>query len=143
MIKRRFLALTTAGVLAVGGLAACGSSSSTTSTTATTSGTASGQTANGQAPTGRPPAGRPGMGMGMGAPVTGSAATEASNAATAKYAGTAERVLKVSDGSYVVHVLTSTGEVRVKVSKAFAVTGVQQGAPPQGTAPQSSSAATA
>jgi hypothetical protein len=141
MIKRRFLALTTAGVLAVGGLAACGSSSSTTSTTATTSGTASGQTANSQAPTGRPPGGRPGMGMG--APVTGSAATKASNAATAKYAGTAERVLKVSDGSYVVHVLTSTGELRVKVSKAFAVTGVQQGAPPQGTAPQSSSAATA
>lgn len=79
----------------------------------------------------------------MGTVVTGSAATKASDAATAKYAGTVERVLKLSDGSYVVHVITSSGEVHVKVSKAFVVTGVEQGGgPPQGAAPSTTAPAT-
>jgi len=135
MIKKRLAILTAAGLLGATGLAACGSSGSTSATTATTSAaTAAAPDAGGQAPTGQPPAG----GAGFGTPVTGSAATKASDAATAKYAGTVERVMKLSDGSYVVHVVTSSGEVHVKVSKAFAVTGVEQGGPPAGAAPSSS-----
>jgi hypothetical protein len=80
--------------------------------------------------------------------VTGAAAAKAKAkaAALAKYPGTVERVLRLSDGSYVVHVLTSAGgEVHVKVSKTFTVTGTEQGLPgggapgsaPNGTASQS------
>jgi hypothetical protein len=43
--------------------------------------------------------------------------------------------MKLADGTYVVHVPRSSGgEVHVKVSKAFAVTGVEQGLP-AGAAP--------
>ena len=72
----------------------------------------------------------------MGTAVTGDTLTKLTAAATAKYPGTVERAMKLSDGSYVVHVVQSNGdgEVHVLVSKAFAVTGVQQGGP-QGGAP--------
>jgi hypothetical protein len=50
--------------------------------------------------------------------------------------------MKLSDRSYVVHVMsTSGGELHVKVSKAFAVTGLDRtpptppGGPPSGGAP--------
>src|SRR5205085_9854506 len=67
---------------------------------------------------------------GFGAPVTGAAADKAKAAALAKYKGTVERVMKLSDGSYEVHVLTSGGgEYHVAVSKDFKVTGAQQGGP--------------
>jgi hypothetical protein len=69
--------------------------------------------------------GRPGFG----APATGAAADKAKAAALAKYKGTAERVIKLSDGSYLVHVIGSNGEYRVAVSKDFKVTGAQQGGP--------------
>ncbi len=76
-----------------------------------------------------------GPGGGFGTPATGAAADKAKAAALAKYPGTVERVVKLSDGSYVVHVMRSSGgEVHVKVSKAFAVTGTEQG-PPAGGAP--------
>jgi hypothetical protein len=79
---------------------------------------------------------------GFGTPATGAAADKAQAAALAKYPGTAERVMKLSDGSYVVHVMrTSGGEVHVKVSKAFAVTGIEQG-PPAGGAPPATSGST-
>jgi hypothetical protein len=86
--------------------------------------------ANGQAP------------PGFGTPATGAAADKAKAAALAKYKGSAERVMKLSDGSYVVHVLTSGGgEYHVAVSKDFKVTGARQGgpggAPPSGSMPGS------
>lgn len=83
------------------------------------------------------------MPPGFGTPATGSDAAKAKAAALARYSGTAERVMKLSDGSYVVHVITSNGEVHVAVSKGFTVTGTQQGgpggmpgAPPCGSTPR-------
>jgi hypothetical protein len=61
--------------------------------------------------------------------VTGATADKAKAAALAKYKGTAERVMKLADGSYMVHVLTSNSEYHVSVSKDFKVTGAQQGGP--------------
>jgi hypothetical protein len=113
--------------LAVGGLAAgCGSSNTTATATpaAATSGAPSG--AQGTAPA-------------IGNTVTGASADKAKAAALGKYPGTVERVMKLPDGSYVVHVIRgSGGEVHVKVSKAFTVTGLEQGPPggaPSGGAP--------
>jgi hypothetical protein len=82
-----------------------------------------------------------GRAPGFGAQATGADADKAAAAATAKYAGTVEGVMQLPDGSYVVHVITSGGEVHVAVSTAFAVTGTQQGppglqgGPPSGTPP--------
>jgi hypothetical protein len=124
MIKRRIAILGSAGLLSIAGLTACGSSSDSTSTSASA--------ASGQAPAGGGP--------GMGTVVTGTAATKAIAAATAKYSGTADRVMKLSDGSYVVGVTTSDGMVLVQVSKSFVVTGTQEmpsggngGTPPTST----------
>ncbi len=117
--------------LAVGGVAAgCGSTAATTSTGAAVA-TAS--------PAGTPPAGARGGGPGMGSEVTGTVAAKAKAAALAKYPGTVERVRQLDDGSYVVHVIQSSGgEVHVAVSKAFAVTGTEQGGPGGAGAPPTS-----
>jgi hypothetical protein len=90
-------------------------------------------------------AGRPGNGGppgGMGTAVTGATLTKLEAVATAKYPGTVEQAMKLSDGSYVVHVVQSgsKGEVHVLVSKAFEITGTQKGGPPGGGAPPSGSA---
>jgi hypothetical protein len=91
-------------------------------------------------------AGRPGNGGppgGMGTAVTGATLTKLKAVATAKYPGTVERAMKLSDGSYVVHVIQSgsKGEVHVLVSKDFKITGTQKGGPPGGGgAPPSGSA---
>ena len=69
---------------------------------------------------------------GFGTPATGADATKATAAALARYKGTAERVMKLQDGSFVVHVITSGGEYHVAVSKDFKVTGAQQGGPGHG-----------
>jgi hypothetical protein len=118
-------------VVAVGGLlAGCGSSGSTAATSTTNTGANAGATATPTAPSGTrqlPP--------GFGKVVTGSAASKAEAAALAKYPGTVERVMQLDDGSYVVHVLRSSGEVHVEVSKAFAVTGTEQGMPGGGAPP--------
>ena len=67
-----------------------------------------------------PPNWRPGTG----AISTGAAADKAKAAAVAaKYAGTVNRVLKLSDGSYVVHLIATSGPHHVFVSTAFKVTG--------------------
>jgi hypothetical protein len=140
MIKRRFLILSTTGLLAAGGLAACGSSSSTGATAAAGAAGAGATTpAPAGTPTGRPPAGGPGR---MGTAVIGTAFDKAKAAATAKYPGQVEQVLKLSDGSYVVHVISSSGEQHVKLSKTFKITGLAQGrpgGPPPGAAPAASS----
>jgi hypothetical protein len=129
---RYALAAVAALVLAAGGYA-IGSSSGDDSSAAT-------QTPNGHLPrNGRLPRGGQGR-PGFGAPVTGAEADKAKAAALAKYKGTAERVIKLGDGSYLVHVITSKGEYRVAVNKDFKVTGAQQGGPrgagPPGITPQ-------
>lgn len=73
---------------------------------------------------------------GFGTEITGAAAAKAKAAALARYDGAIERVEKLADGSYVVHVITAEGEVHVAVSKGFKVTGSDEGAPPPGAAPQ-------
>lgn len=143
---RRKAAVAIAASAALGGIVAgCGSSGSSSTTARPLQNSAqvtpqagvagggsapqAGVAANGAqgAPQGTPP--------GMGTVATGAAAAKAKAAALAKHAGTVERVLKLPDGSYEVHVTTKTGEVHVLVSKAFAVTGTQQGGPPAGMAP--------
>lgn len=75
-----------------------------------------------------------GMRPGMGAAVTGPTLDRLAEVTTAKYPGTVERALKLPDGSYLVHVITSdgSGEVRVLVSADFAITGTQEGGRPGG-----------
>jgi len=130
----------------LGGVAAgCGSDSSTTANSATpAAASAQQQGANAQAgaPTGTPPTGAP---PGGGQAVTGTTAAKVKAAALAKYPGTLERVEQLGDGSYVAHVIQSSGEIHVLVSKAFAVTGTQQRPTPPsgGTAPSTSSSGTA
>jgi hypothetical protein len=75
---------------------------------------------------GRPPgAGRGGPGGGF-TPATGPDAAKAKAAALKKYPGTVEGVMKLPDGSYVVHVLRPSGEVHVLVDGNFTVKGVDQ-----------------
>jgi len=101
---------------------------------------------SGGAPQGSGPPGAPGLGT----EVTGAAAERVAAVARAAHKGTVERVVKLQDGSYVVHVITSGGELHVAVSKALKVTGAARGGPgaggppagmpgqdpPQGSAPQ-------
>lgn len=91
-------------------------------------------TRNGQAP------------PGFGAQVSGATLAKLKAVVTAKYPGTIERAMKLSNGSYVVHVLGSSSETHVLVSKDFKITGTQTGgpggpggAPPSGAQPQSGS----
>ena len=61
---------------------------------------------------------------GDGTIITGAAADKVKAAALAtKYPGTVNRVLKLSDGSYVVHLIATSGPHHVFVSKDFKVTG--------------------
>jgi hypothetical protein len=69
---------------------------------------------------------------GFGTPVSGATAKKVEAAALARYKGSVEQVMKLDDGSYVVHVITSNGEYHVAVSKSFKVTGAQQGGPGAG-----------
>jgi hypothetical protein len=61
---------------------------------------------------------------GSGTIITGAAANKAKAAALAKYpGGTVNRVLKLSDGSYAVHMIKISWPHHVFVSKSFEVTG--------------------
>jgi hypothetical protein len=61
---------------------------------------------------------------GTGTLISGAAADKAKAAAlAAKYSGTVNRVLKLSDGSYAVHMFATSGPHHVFVSKDFKVTG--------------------
>jgi succinate dehydrogenase/fumarate reductase flavoprotein subunit len=116
----RFLAAGAAAVaVATGGLAIANSSSSNG-----VSGTANAaQVATpGQAPqSGQVP---PNWQPGTGTIITGTAADKAKAAAlAAKYQGTVNRVLKLSDGSYVVHLIATSGPHHVFVSTDFKVMG--------------------
>jgi hypothetical protein len=137
-----FLAAGVAAVLLAFGAYALGKSNSNDSTTTAPAATQLPGTSNGQVPgqNGQVPSqngqvpGQSGQAPpGFGTDVTGAAASKAKAAALAKYDGTVERVMKLDDGSYVVHVLTSSGgEYHVLVSRDFKVTGAQQGGPGQG-----------
>jgi hypothetical protein len=84
--------------------------------------------------TGGPPGAQGGRfpgGPGPGAAVTGTTAAKVKQAALAKYPkGQVEQIMQLPDGSYVAHVIVGTDEVHVLVSKAFEVTGTQQGGGP-------------
>jgi len=61
---------------------------------------------------------------GSGTIITGAAANKAKAVAVAKYpGGTVNRVLKLSDGSYAVHMIKISWPHHVFVSKSFKVTG--------------------
>jgi hypothetical protein len=118
----RFVAAGAAAVaVAIGGVAIGNSSSSNGASGGAHAAQAA---APGQAPrSGQVPQNwRPGMGM----IITGAAADKAKAAAlAAKYAGTVNRVLKLSDGSYAVHMFATSGPHHVFVNKDFMVTGAQ------------------
>jgi hypothetical protein len=73
---------------------------------------------------------------GMGTEATGSDAEKAKSAALAKYPGSVERVVKLPDGGYVVHVIKDdgSGEAHVLVDAKFRVSGQEagRGGPPGG-----------
>jgi hypothetical protein len=87
--------------------------------------------------------GRPGPGGGSWTDVTGAAAQKVEKAVAAKYDGQIERVQKLSDGSYLAHVITNKGEIYVSVSRSFEVTAAhrrpQRAMPPGGTSSGSQS----
>jgi hypothetical protein len=99
----------------------------------------SGSDASATASTQGPPGMAQGAG-GFGSDISGTTAEKVARAATAKYSGEVERVMQLPDGSYVAHVITSSGEVHVAVSQDFQVTGTEQGGPPLGGPPSSDGA---
>ena len=120
-----------AAVLAAGAwlLGTSGSNASVTASTQGPPGMAQGAPPqNGQAPQGA---------RGFGSDISGTTAEKVAKAATASYPGQVERVMQLPDGSYVAHVITSSGEVHVAVSKDFQVTGTEHGRPPMGGTPPS------
>ncbi|HWX97921.1 MAG TPA: hypothetical protein VNZ01_13850 [Solirubrobacteraceae bacterium] len=60
---------------------------------------------------------------GTGTIITGEAADKAKAAALAKYSGTVNRVMQLSDGSYAVHMFATSGPHHVFVNREFKVTG--------------------
>ena len=60
---------------------------------------------------------------GTGTIITGAAADKAEAAAVAEYPGTPNRVMKLSDGSYAVHMFATSGPHHVFVNTDFKVTG--------------------
>jgi hypothetical protein len=144
-MTRTIAAAAVAAMLAIGAYALGSGSSAGANAAQNISAQQPGAALNGQPPG----AGARGGPPGMGTPVTGATATKVGNAALAKYPGKIEHIQKLANGSYVAHVLpTSGGEIHVLVSKAFRVTGTQQrpagpaagtaprGAAPRGAAPQ-------
>ena len=122
MFSHKFSRFAAAGVaavaVAIGGLAISNSSSSNGAP-----GTANAALAaapNQASQSGQVPQNwRPGTGM----IITGAAADRAKAVALAKYSGTVNRVLKLSDGSYAVHLFATSGPHHVFVSKDFKITG--------------------
>jgi hypothetical protein len=121
----RYLAIGAAAVVLTFGAYLIGRSNTGSASVGTNASAAAGAGAprTGQAP------------PGFGTAVSSDTAKKVAAAATAKYPGTVERVMQLQDGSYVAHVITTSGERHVLVSKAFKVTGSQQGGPGGGGAP--------
>ena len=131
MLSRKITRFVAAGVaaiaVAIGGVAIANSSSSNSASTTANAGTGQAPP-SGKAPgpsTAKPTGQIPnGWQPGTGTIITGAAADKAKAAAlAANYKGTVNRVLKLSDGSYVVHVIATSGPHHVFVSKTFKVTG--------------------
>ena len=140
MFSRKHIGFVAAGAaavaVAIGGIA-IGNSSSSNGASGTANATPAAQTAPGPGPRTTPAPGAAngpvptavygqvpnGWHPGSGTRVTGTAADKAKAAALAKYQGTVNRVLKLSDGSYAVHLLGTSGPHHVFVSQAFMVTG--------------------
>ena len=142
MFSRKLTRLVAAGAaivaIAIGGFA-IGNASAGSSPSGTANATPLAQP--GQTPGFGPRSGQPGVGSqlsqaqtvgqipkgwrpGTGTIITGRAADQATAAARTKYpAGTVNRVLKLSDGSYAVHIIGTSGPHHVFVSKDFKVTG--------------------
>jgi hypothetical protein len=124
MFSRKLTRFVAAGVavvaVAIGGLA-IGNSSSGNGASGTTN------TVHAAAPSQAPRSGQVPANWqpGSGALITGAAADKAKAAAlAANYKGTVNRVLKLSDGSYAVHMFANpAGPHHVFVSKDFKVTG--------------------
>jgi hypothetical protein len=145
----RYVAAGVAAVALAFGAYAVGNSNSSNSSNGVANASGSAPAANGQQQVpqnGQAPQGGQGPPGGFGTPVSGATAKKVEAAALAKYKGTVERVMKLDDGSYVAHVITSNGEYHVAVSKNFKVTGARQGGPggggggvPGGAAPSGSS----
>src|SRR5437588_3789839 len=123
--------------VAVGAIA-IGNSSSSNSASGTANATPAAQTAPGPGPRTTPAPGAAngpvptavygqvpkGWHPGSGTRVTGAAAEKAKAAALAKFqGGTVNRVLQLSDGSYAVHIIGTSGPHHVFVGKDFKVTG--------------------
>ena len=123
------IAIGAAAVVAALGAWALGKSSSSGSTTATVQQARAPQFGGGQAPQGgqAPP--------GFGSEVIGATASRIEKLVLAKYPGSIEVVVQLPDGSYVVHDITSNGELHIGVSKEFKITGTDAGGPPRGAAP--------
>jgi hypothetical protein len=97
------------------------SSNGASGTTTVTAGALPGQHQPNQTVVGKVPQG---WQSGSGTIITGTAADQAKAAALAKYpAGTINRVLKLSDGSYAVHMIKISFPHHVFVSTTFKVTG--------------------
>jgi hypothetical protein len=118
----RFVAAGAAAVaVAIGGLAIGNSSSGNGASGAT-------HAAQAAAPSQSPRSGQvpQNWSPGTGTIITGAAADKAKAAAlAAKYQGTVNRVLRLSDGSYAVHMFATSGPHHIFVSKDFKVTGAQ------------------
>jgi hypothetical protein len=152
MSSQKPVTFAVAGIVAVlvaVGAYMLGNSSSSNATAGAATAAAVGPSGTAQPPAAGQPPQNGQAPPGFGTPVTGATADKVKAAALAKYKGTVERVMKLADGSYEAHVLTSGGEYHVTVSKDFRVTGARQGgpgpgaaapgAPPAGVAPRSGS----
>jgi hypothetical protein len=124
MFSRKLTSFVAAGIaaiaVAIGGYAIVGSSPSGglagTANAATLAQSSPNQRVVGQIPKG--------WHSGSGTIITGAAANKAKAAALAKYpGGTVNRVLKLSNGSYAVHMIKISWPHHVFVSKNFKVTG--------------------
>jgi hypothetical protein len=118
-ITRSIAVATAAVVVAIGGYAIGDSRSGNTAGTANAARFA--HHAPNQRVVGQVP---PNWHSGSGTIITGAAANKAEAVAVAKYpGGTVNRVLKLSDGSYAVHMIKISWPHHVFVSTSFAVTG--------------------
>jgi hypothetical protein len=142
MFRRKLTTPIAAGaatLAVVVGALALGNSSSSSSASGTANATPAAQTAPGPAARTTPAPGAAngpvptaasgqvpnGWHPGSGTPVTGAAADKAKAAALAKFpGGTVNRVPQLSDGSYAVHIIGTSGPHHVFVGKDLEVTGV-------------------
>jgi len=107
--------------LAIGGYAITNSSSSSNGVSGTANAATLAQPGTNQRVVGQVPQN---WHSGSGTIITGAAANQAKAAALAKYpGGTVNRVLKLSDGTYAVHMIKISWPHHVFVSQNFTVTG--------------------